>query len=422
MYAPRVNIAVIGLGKLGLPLAALLALSGNKVQAFDKNASLMDSLIEDTFFSTEPDLMESLQTGKDNLAYSSDIVECISSARLICIIVPTPSKPNGEFSNEFLVEVVSDIGRALRGTSHEVVINIVSTVMPGTCEFELLDLLELHSGRSVGNKLGLCYNPEFIALGSVINDMRFPDMHLIGQSDPWAGQIVSNALSSIASRVVPVSYMTLTEAELVKISVNNYVTMKISFANSLHHISSAIGGLNIDVVTNAIGMDSRIGSKYLKSAAPFGGPCFPRDTRALSALFRKYDLPDLLPSATNQLNDFHSHFIVGEIESNYKAPVKIGIVGVSYKPGTSVTEESPAIYIMNLLTEKGYQIGLFDDEGAHLPRANIQQRVFESISALIDWADFILITRTHRNDSAINTAVAESKKPFLDLWRSHLIL
>jgi UDPglucose 6-dehydrogenase len=422
MYASRVIISVIGLGKLGLPLAALLAHSGNKVRAFDKNESLMHYLIEDRFFSTEPELMETLRSGKENLLYTNDIVECISSSRLICIIVPTPSKPNGEFSNDFLIEVVTEIGRALHGTSHEVVINIVSTVMPGSCDSELRGLLELHSGRRVGIGLGLCYNPEFIALGSVIQDMRYPDMHLIGQSEPWAGQIVSAALRSIVLRNVPISFMTLTEAELVKIAINNYVTMKISFANSLHHISNAIGGLNIDVVTNAIGMDSRIGLKYLRAAAPFGGPCFPRDTRALSALFQKFDLPDLLPNATSQINQFHSSFIVQEIESRLKTPAKIGVIGISYKPGTNVTEESPAVNMMMLLLKKGYQVGFFDDEGAQAPKAETQQQEFQSISALIEWAEFILITRTHRNDSAILDEVSASQKPFLDLWRSHLVL
>jgi UDP-N-acetyl-D-mannosaminuronate dehydrogenase len=110
-----------------------------------------------------------------------------------------------------------------------------------------------------------------------------------------------------------------------------------------------------------------------------------------------------------------------EIESRLKTPAKIGVVGISYKPGTNVTEESPAVNLMMLLLKKGYQVGFFDDEGAHAPKGETQQQEFQSISALIEWAEFILITRTHRNDSVILAVVSASQKPFLDLWRSHLV-
>ncbi len=410
------NICVIGLGKLGLPLAALLAANGNIVQAFDRDISLRNSISKGTFKSNEPDLLTLLETAKDNLRVLDSVSDAIDGVDLIFLIVPTPSLESGEFSNEFVLSAIREVGASV-ATDHKVVIDVVSTVMPGSCDGVIREELERASRRTLGPKLGLCYNPEFIALGSVIKDMSFPDMHLIGESSTWAGDVVEDALKSIVRKSVPVMRMKLSEAELVKISVNNYVTMKISFANMLLQCADRLGGIDIDVVTNAIGLDSRIGHKYLKAAAPYGGPCFPRDTRALSALYLELGLDQSLSHVTETLNSQHNNYICQQLIQNIKPSDVVGIAGISYKTGTPVTEESPGLKIYLQLRKQGVKVEFWDDEGATFIYESELKTGFKSHQDLVAKSDFIVIARPLKDPENFGKVVMGSGKPFLDLWR-----
>src|SRR5439155_6007964 len=132
-----------------------------------------------------------------------------------------------------------------------------------------------------------CYNPEFIALGSVIRDMRNPDMVLIGESDQRSGEMLAGIHRGICESNPTIAHMNFVNAELAKLSINTFVTTKISYANMLAEICESLPGADVDVVTRAVGADSRVGLKYLKGALGYGGPCFPRDNLALAALFRQ---------------------------------------------------------------------------------------------------------------------------------------
>ena len=411
------NLAVIGLGKLGLPLAALLASNGNQVKAFDAQESVRRAIRQKTIETNEPGLIDLLKNDNNQLEISESIAESIKGAEAVFIIVPTPSLPSGHFTNEYLLDVITKIGQSIE-PSQKLVIDIVSTVMPGSCDGPIKSALEQSAGRSVGEDLGLCYNPEFIALGSVINDMENPDMHLIGQSSDWAGEVVENALKSIVKVQVPSMRMSLTEAELVKIAVNNFVTMKISFANALYQAGVALGGMDIDVVTSAIGLDSRIGNKYLKGAAPYGGPCFPRDTRALTTLFEELGVLADLSRATEALNKSHVSFISDFVKKSVGNVKTVGLVGISYKPGTPVTEESPGVSIAIDLVAQGYELHVWDDENAQLPPGLHEKATYsEELGTLVERSDFVVITRPTANLDILMRKLDETQKPFLDLWR-----
>jgi len=409
------QIAVIGLGKLGLPLAALLAKSGNHVRGYDSADLHRESIISGSIKLSEPMLTELLSESKEYFKIVDSVQEAVKNSEAVFIIVPTPSDLSGHFSNKYLLESLSEIGRALQSKATPTVIDIVSTVMPGSCDGELKDALEISSGLTIGEKLGLCYNPEFIALGSVIKDMSEPDMHLIGASSQWAGDVIEQALNSIVKKVVPCRRMSLIEAELVKISVNNFVTMKISFANALMQIAHKLGNLNIDTVTEAIGLDSRVGVKYLKAAMPYGGPCFPRDTRAFSALSADLKVASSLAQATEEMNNSHLHFLVDMIEE--LGSKSVGILGLSYKIGTPVTEESPGINLTKELATRGFKVLTWDDEGATFEDSSYNVVNSDSIEDLINSVDLIIISRPHKNWSEIREKLAASGKKYFDFWR-----
>jgi UDPglucose 6-dehydrogenase len=411
------EISVVGLGKLGLPLAALFASVGHKVNAFDLSKTLVESLRSDSYMSSEPGLMDLLTNSKENLNFSFDLDSVTESSEAIFIIVPTPSLENGYFSNDSLLEVLTNLNPS-HFVNRKVVIDIVSTVMPGSCKGVIRQALETRIGKPIGEDLGLCYNPEFIALGSVIKNMQQPDMHLLGESSSWAGDVVEEVLASVVTKPVPCQRMNLTEAELVKIAVNNFVTMKISYANALYQAGVALGDVDIDVVTNAIGLDTRIGKKYLKGAAPYGGPCFPRDTRALTALFNELGVPADLSRATEILNKSHVSFISDFVKKSLGEVKTVGLVGVSYKPGTPVIEESPGVSIAFDLVAQGYQLQVWDDENAQLPPGLNEQATYaKDLSALVEDSDFIVITRPTSNLGLLLNKLEQSQKPYLDLWR-----
>lgn len=412
------KVAVIGLGKLGLPLAVLLATSGNQVKAFDALESVRNSIRNKTVETNEPGLIDLLNIESIQLDIVDSIADSIKDSQAVFIIVPTPSLPSGHFTNEYLLDVIAKIGQSIE-PSQKIVIDVVSTVMPGSCDGPITLALELNSGRKIGEDLGLCYNPEFIALGSVINDMQMPDMHLIGQSSDWAGEVVETALKSIVKTQVPSRRMNLKEAELVKIAVNNYVTMKISYANMLMQGSTLLGGIDIDVVTDAIGLDSRIGRKYLKAAAAYGGPCFPRDTRALSALFSDLGLPDSLSHATQVVNESHSEFVSDQVAKNLVKGMTVGIAGLSYKTGTKVTEESPGLALARALASREFKIAVWDDEGANHEITPLTDSyvVCNSSAELISKSDFIVVTRPLNDVAGFASEIDATNKSFIDLWR-----
>ena len=411
------EVTVIGLGKLGLPLAALFASVGHKVNAYDASKALIESLESESYKSSEPGLMDLLQKSKSNLFFCHELDKSTETTSAIFIIVPTPSQEDGYFSNDSVLKVLSNLNPS-HFANRKVVIDIVSTVMPGSCEGVIRQTLETRIGKSLGEELGLCYNPEFIALGSVVKNMQEPDMHLLGESSSWAGDVVAEVLASVVTEVVPCQRMNLTEAELVKIAVNNFVTMKISYANALYQAGVALGDVDIDVVTNAIGFDTRIGKKYLKGAAPYGGPCFPRDTRALTALFDKLGVPAELSRATELLNKSHVSFISDFVKKSLGEVRTVGLVGVSYKPGTPVIDESPGVSIAFDLVAQGYRLQVWDDENAQLPPSlNEQVTYSKDLSALVEESDFIVITRPTNNLELLLTKLEQFQKPYLDLWR-----
>src|SRR5205823_399946 len=153
---------------------------------------------------------------------------------------------------------------------------LTSTVLPGSTRYGLLPVLEGASGKRCGRDFGLCYSPEFIALGTVIKDFLRPDFLLIGESDSAAGDQLQDLYRDVCETQPPVARMSWVNAELTKIAVNTYVTMKITFANSLAMLCQRLPGGDIDAVTSALGLDSRIGPRYLKAGLGYGGPCFPR--------------------------------------------------------------------------------------------------------------------------------------------------
>ena len=182
------NISVIGLGKLGLPWAAILAAKGHEVIGADRNAAVVDAVNAGRAPLPEPRLQDYVDQGRARLTATTDIAAAVAATDAAFIVVPTPSDPDGAFSNRFVLDGAAAIAAALSRTHGYHLVVLTSTVMPGSTAGQLIPALEQGSGKRCGPDFGVCYNPEFIAIGNVIHGMLRPDLVLIGESDPQAGQ------------------------------------------------------------------------------------------------------------------------------------------------------------------------------------------------------------------------------------------
>jgi UDPglucose 6-dehydrogenase len=354
------RIAVVGLGKLGAPLAAVLASKRNEVIGIDVNPVAVQLVNEGRSPVEEPGLQALVSESHDKLSATTDLAAA-AEAEVTILLVPTPSDERGAFTNAYVLAAIAGVGRGLAMRDDYHVLVVASTVMPGSCEGEIRTELERESARRVGETLGLCYSPEFIALGNVIRDLLEPDMVLIGESDPRAGDVLERLYSGVCENDPPFRRMSLVNAELTKIAVNTYVTMKISYANALADMCERLPGSDVEVVTDALGLDSRIGSKYLRGAIAYGGPCFPRDNKAFAVLARDLGTEPILAEATDAVNVAQTDRLARIVQSRLSPGKVVGILGLAYKPDTTVIEESPGIALARLLgDEAGYEVNVYD--------------------------------------------------------------
>src|SRR5438876_2852131 len=299
------DLSVIGLGKLGSPMVACFAAKGHRVIGVDVNERFVRLINEGKPPVSEPGLEDLLKQANGRLSATTDIAKAVAQTDVTFLIVPTPSESDGAFSLKYVLAAAKAVGQVLKHKTAYHLVVLTSTVMPGATGTQLLPALESASGKRCGTDFGLCYSPEFISLGSVIRDFLNPDFLLIGESDPHAGELLASVAKGVCDNQPPVARMSFANAELTKLALNTYVTTKISYANMLAQICERMEGGNIDAVTSALGLDSRIGPKYLKGSLGYGGPCFPRDNLALATLARALNVPGPLPEATDRTKQVH---------------------------------------------------------------------------------------------------------------------
>jgi UDPglucose 6-dehydrogenase len=377
------KISVVGLGKLGVPLAAVLASKGFDVIGVDLNQSFVDAMNAGKAPVEEPRLQELIDANRARLRATTNVDDAVVATDVTFVIVPTPSDSSGRFSNAAVLSAMRSIGLALRRKDAYHLVVITSTVMPGSTGGEIRQALELHSGRRVGSQLGLCYNPEFIALGSVVRDMLRPDMILIGESDGTAGELLESIYAKSCDNTPVIRRMNFVNAELTKISVNTFVTTKISYANMLADICDRLPGADVDVVTQAVGTDSRIGTKYLKGATGYGGPCFPRDNVAFATLARGLGARAELAEATDVMNRYQVERVLSVVDARLREGGTVGVLGLSYKPDTAVVEESQGVALVQRLLDLGRRVIAYDPLA--LPTAQeMLRRPFEAAASSAD--------------------------------------
>jgi UDPglucose 6-dehydrogenase len=414
------DISVFGLGKLGSPLAITLAARGFRVVGVDRDPKKVDAIQSGEPPVFEPGLVDMLAHAKGRLTATLDGSDAVLRTDVTFIIVPTPSEDDGSFSLEFALEACETIGKAISTKDEFHLVVVTSTVMPGSTGGPIRAALEATSRKVAGRDFGLCYNPEFIALGSVVRDLLNPDFVLIGESDPESGAALSEIYETLCENDPPIARLNYVNAELAKLAVNTFVTTKISFANMIAQMCERLPDADVDEVTSAVGLDSRIGKKYLKGGIAFGGPCFPRDNHALISLAAKIGAPAHIAEATFQFNDLATRLLADLVVSRKTDGGQVAILGLAYKPNTDVVERSQGLLLAQALIDQGIEVSVYDPSAMEsarglLPGADLAA----NISECVDGADVVVITTPWDDFRGLDSELSRgTTKPgsVIDCW------
>ncbi len=416
------NVSVIGLGKLGASMAAAFASRGLNVIGVDVNEKSIELVNQGRAPVQETDLEKYISENLERIRATLSHEDAVLNSDVSFVIVPTPSDENGSFSLQYAAWAYKEIGKAIgkKDSYHNVV--LTSTVLPGATRYGLIPILERESGKKAGEDFGVCYSPEFIALGSIIRDFLNPDFTLLGEFDEKSGDQVEQIYKKVMLNEAPCKRMSLENAELTKISVNTFVTTKITFANMLADLCERIPGGNIDIVSDALGTDTRIGRKYLTGAIGYGGPCFPRDNVALSYIAKELGSRTELAETTDRYNRRMSETIADKLKSYIKPSTTIAVLGLSYKPMSHVVEESPGVYLADTLSKAGARVVAYDPLANETANAELKGSVviMNSLSKCLSQADVVLITTTDdefKNLSVEDFNLEADTITVVDFWR-----
>jgi GDP-mannose 6-dehydrogenase len=400
------KISVFGLGYVGSVTAACLADRGFFVIGVDINQDKVDWINRQKSPVLEKGLEQCIERSVKNgrLVATTDVCEAVAKSDVSLVCVGTPSKPNGDLDLQFVNRVAEQIGNALKAKAAYHTVVFRSTMLPGTTMDKMRPILEKHSGKLVGNELGLCFNPEFLREGSAIADFQQPPFTIVGVENAVDAEVVKQLYGGIDAELIVVGVKI---AETIKYICNCYHALKVTFANEVGRYCRALQ-IDSHEVMEIFCKDTKqnLSSCYLTPGFAFGGSCLPKDLRAILYQAKTLDVPmevlnAVLPSNRAQID--LGVQLVGEAGNK-----KVGLLGLSFKAGTDDLRESPLVALAEMLHGRGYEVRIFDEHvslsrlvGAN--RSYIEQQLphvgamfLDSREAVVKHGDTIVIgNKTH---------------------------
>lgn len=379
------RIAIFGLGYVGCVSAACLAQAGHRVIGVDINPLKVEMMKAGQSPIIEKDVgdlvRDSVQAGRLRATTSPEEAVEAADASLVC--VGTPSRDNGSLDLRYVKNVSRQIGQALARKDGYHVVAVRSTVLPGTIETQVVPLLEETSGREAGVDFGVCSNPEFLREGSAVHDFRNPPFTLIGEWDERSGKQIAQLYESIDA---PMMRTDIKTAEMVKYVGNAFHALKISFANEIGNLCKKMG-VDSYRVMDIFCLDTKlnISTAYLQPGYAFGGSCLPKDLRALLYKAKREDVEAPVLQAILRSNEQQAKIGLDMVLQTGRK--RVGILGLSFKPGTDDLRESPLVLLAETLLGKGYELKIYDENVslARVVGANKQyiEKVIPHISSLM---------------------------------------
>jgi len=346
------NIGVVGVGKLGICYSIILAKANFKVYIYDINNEILNNIKNNTYNYNEPNLNDLIDKYKSNLFLSYDLNDIYNNCDIIFTYIQTPSLENGLYNHEYIDNFIEKTLNYQNKNNKIILIN--STVIPEYCN-SIRDKLKK-------NNFTLIYNPSFISQGNIIDNIINPDMILIGIDDNDNNEN-SNKIIDIYNKIIidndnhnKYKIMKLFEAEMTKLSINCFITTKITYANLIGDFISS-KNYNPDIVLNAIGSDSRIGNKYLNYGYGFGGPCLPRDNKALSEYAKINDFDFQICNINDINNEKHLLYQYEQLKTSTEPII---FKYITYKDSSDILEESQKLKLAILLANNKNKVIIYE--------------------------------------------------------------
>jgi UDPglucose 6-dehydrogenase len=379
----KMDITVIGSGYVGTVTGACLSYLGHHVICVDSDATKIEKLRlgESPIYEPHLETMLELAPKRGGIEFTTDLADAVVSSDVIFIAVGTPSLPNsGEASLEYLEAAARSIGAALDGTRFRVVVN-KSTVPVGSGNLVETLVQEGISGardgkRDTNIRFAVASNPEFLREGSAVADSLYPDRIVVGASDEATLAVMREVYRPLTSQSFdpppglarPASYVeaplfstSITSAEMIKYSANSFLAMKIGFANEIANICERVGA-DVNEVMTGIGMDSRIGAKFLHAGLGWGGSCFGKDIKALLHTAKEYGYAAKLLNASFDLNYEQRKVVIQKLQEKLRILKgrTIGLLGLAFKPDTDDLRDAPSLEIAEMLLQRGARVRAYD--------------------------------------------------------------
>ncbi|MDY7098311.1 MAG: UDP-glucose/GDP-mannose dehydrogenase family protein [Pseudomonadota bacterium] len=362
------KIAMVGSGYVGLVSGACFADFGHDVVCIDKDASKIAALHDGVMPIYEPglDSLVANNVGAGRLSFTTDLAEGIRDAAAIFIAVGTPSRRgDGHADLTFVHEVAREVGENLSGPA---VVVTKSTVPVGTGD--AVERIIRDTGTA--HQFAVVSNPEFLREGAAIGDFKRPDRIVIGAEDDFGQEVMREVYRPLFLNESPILFTSRRTSELIKYAANAFLATKITFINEMADLCEKVGA-NVQDVARGIGMDNRIGSKFLHAGPGYGGSCFPKDTLALLKTAEDYDSPTRIVEAVVKVNESRKRAMGRKVldalgGADAARGKKAALLGLTFKPNTDDMRDSPSIAIAQTLSDAGVSVAAFDPEGMELAK------------------------------------------------------
>lgn len=386
------KIAMVGSGYVGLVSGACFADFGHEVVCIDKDESKIALLDQGIMPIYEPGLDALVETNvkAGRLSFTTSLAEGIKGAGAIFIAVGTPSRRgDGHADLTFVYAVARELGESL---ANDAVIVTKSTVPVGTGD----EVERIIGETGTSHRFAVVSNPEFLREGAAIGDFKRPDRIVIGAEDDFGREVMHEVYRPLFLNESPILFTSRRTSELIKYAANAFLATKITFINEMADLCEKVGA-NVQDVSRGIGMDKRIGAKFLHAGPGYGGSCFPKDTLALLKTAEDYDSPTRIVEAVVKVNDIRKRAMGRKVIDALGGPEaargkKVALLGLTFKPNTDDMRDSPAIAVALALADAGVEVTAFDPEGMEQARPLMPHvTMCDSVNAAITDAHAIAI-------------------------------
>ena len=384
------RITIVGAGYVGLVSGACFADFGHQVTCVDKDASKIAALQRGKIPIFEPDLDRLVQNNVKNgrLDFATDLAGPVREADAVFIAVGTPSRRgDGHADLSYVYAASREIAAAVDGFT---VVITKSTVPVGTGD----EVERLIRETNPSADVAVASNPEFLREGAAIRDFKFPDRIVVGTHDERARKVISEIYRPLYLNKAPVIFTSRRTAELTKYAANAFLATKITFINEIADLAEKVGA-DVQEIARGIGLDNRIGSKFLHAGPGFGGSCFPKDTRALIKTAQDHDAPMRIVEAVLAVNENRKRAMARKVASVFGGTLRgktVSVLGLTFKPNTDDMRESPSIPLITALQDLGAKIRAHDPEGMEQSKTELSEICYcDGPYSCADGADALVI-------------------------------